>query len=223
MKPEKKLPLWNRISQMVRNHLPLTAIIAAAVLLELTMGVMYYSAQHILSDTMQRLVEREMNTIYLTIRNKLANVEVTMDNMACVESDDLKEPDSLMAATRQIVRRNPNFLTVCIPCIPNLYPQHGYWYEPVSVRREALHAAGYPSLGVRRHLLSGALPVARSAFGLRGQAAASAGIQHSGCCRGRSSTPGRRGVRACFVEDDGESRFGHFATSPDGLRYGGNS
>ena len=120
---------------MVRDHLPMIVVIGAALLLELTMGVMYYSAQRILSETMQRLVEREMNTIYLSIRNKLATVEVTMDNMAWIVTDDLKSPDSLMAATRQIVLHNPDYLTVCIPCVPNLFQQKGYWYEPVSIRR----------------------------------------------------------------------------------------
>ena len=120
---------------MMKNHLPLTVVIIAALLLVLTMGVMYYSAQSILSEAMQKLVEREMDSIYLNIRNKLANVEVTMDNMAWIESDDLHHPDSLMSATHQIVQHNPDYINVFIPCIPNLFPQKGYWYEPVSTRK----------------------------------------------------------------------------------------
>ncbi len=130
-----KRNIRERLQQVVKNHLPLTVVIGAAVLLELTMGVMYYSAQHILDDTMHRLMEREMNAIYLGIRNKLINVEARMDNMAWIVTDDLATPDSLMAATRQIVQHNPDYLTVSIPCIPNFYPQKGYWYEPVSIRR----------------------------------------------------------------------------------------
>lgn len=39
----------------------MTVVIIAAVLLELTMATMYYSAQSIIRNTMQKLVEREMD------------------------------------------------------------------------------------------------------------------------------------------------------------------
>ena len=132
---EQKLSISERLQQVVKNHLPLTVVIGAAMLLEATMAVMYYSAQSILQETMQRLVDREMNALYLCIRNELAQVEVTMDNMAWVESNDLRQPDSLWVATRKIVEYNPKFLNVFIHCAPNLFPQKGYWYEPVSTRR----------------------------------------------------------------------------------------
>ena len=122
------------LRKVVRKNLSLTVVIVAALLVELTMGVMYYSAQSILQTTMQQLVDREMNAIYLCIRNKLAKVEVTMENMAWAEGYDLREPDSLMSATRQILKRNPDFLGVGIPCVPNLFAQKGYWYEPLSTR-----------------------------------------------------------------------------------------
>jgi len=84
---------WLRLGHVLRANLSLCAIIAAALLLELT-----------------------------------------MENMAWAEGYDLTEPDSLMSATRLILNRNPNFLGVGIPCIPNLFAQKGYWYEPFSMR-----------------------------------------------------------------------------------------
>ena len=124
-----------KVRNFIRTHTGLTVIIAAALMLELTSYVMYYSAQAIIQQTMERLVGREMNAIYLSIRNKLAQVEVTLDNMAWVVSDDLKKPDSLFVLTRQIVENNPYILGSSISCIPDLYPQKGRWFEPYAVRR----------------------------------------------------------------------------------------
>ena len=119
----------------MRKHLPLAIIIGAALLLELTTGVMYYSAQNIIQRTVDRLIQREMNAIELCIRNKLGKVEVTLDNMAWVVTDDLADPDSLLSATRQLVEHNTYILGSSISCIPDYYPQKGRWYEPYSVRR----------------------------------------------------------------------------------------
>ena len=74
------------------TRLSLTVIVAAAVLLGLTMGVMFYTAHNMLQQTVEQLVSREMNAIYLCIRNKLAKVEVTMDNMAWVAYENLDYP-----------------------------------------------------------------------------------------------------------------------------------
>ena len=126
---------WKRVSDFTKGYASLVVIIAAALLLELTTAVMYYAQQNTIQQTMERLMEREMNAIYLTIRNKLATVEVTLDNMAWETADDLVSPDSLMKATRQLVEHNQDILGSSIPCVPDYYPQKGRWYEPYSVRR----------------------------------------------------------------------------------------
>ena len=128
---DRKKHFWG----VIRHHLPLIVIIVAALLLELTTGVMYYSSQNIIHRTVERLVQREMDAIYLRIRNQLAQVEITLGNMAWVATDDLAEPDSLMTITRQLVEHNPDILGCGVSCIPYLYQQKGYWYEPYSVRR----------------------------------------------------------------------------------------
>lgn len=115
-------------------HANMAVIIIAAALLELTSAVMYYSAQRELKTAVDQLSMQEMNSIYLTIRNKLAKVEVTLDNMAWVVAADLDEPDSLLRATRQLVLHTPDILGSSVTCVPNLFPQKGYWYEPYSVR-----------------------------------------------------------------------------------------
>ena len=120
---------------MVRNNLPLTLIIGAALLLELTSGVLYYSAQNIIHRTVEKLIEREMNAIYLCIRNKLAKVEVTVDNMAWVVADDLEDPDWMYSITQKLVENNPSILGCMVTFVPDYFPQKGHWYEPYAVRR----------------------------------------------------------------------------------------
>ena len=127
--------IWNRLSSLVRNNLPLTLIIGAALLLELTSGVLYYSAQNIIRRTSENLIEREMNAIYLCIRNKLAQVEVTVDNIAWVVADGLDEPDWMYSITHRLVENNPAILGGTVSFVPNYFPQKGHWFEPYAVRR----------------------------------------------------------------------------------------
>ena len=79
-----KKGFWKILIAVLRRHLGLVAIIAAALLLEITSSVMNYINHDIIQDTMERLVEQEMNSIALRIHNQLSKVEVTLDNMAWV-------------------------------------------------------------------------------------------------------------------------------------------
>ena len=125
-----------RISAFTKANTSLILIVVAALLIELTTAVMYYNSQDIIKRTTIRVMEKENNALYLCVRNKLAQVEVVLDNMSWIVTDDLLHADSLVKETRQIVENNPVILGSCIACIPNLFPEHGYWFEPYSVRRE---------------------------------------------------------------------------------------
>ena len=52
---------------MFRKHLPLTVIVVAAVLLELTTGAMYFAARDLLRGAMERLLQRDMIAIAMSI------------------------------------------------------------------------------------------------------------------------------------------------------------
>ena len=120
----------------LKTHTSLTVIIVAALLIELTTGIIYYNSQDIIKRTTIRVMERENNALYLCIRNKLQEVEVVLDNMSWIVTDDLIQPDSLTRETYQIVENNPMILGSSIACIPNLFPERGRWFEPYSIRRE---------------------------------------------------------------------------------------
>ena len=91
MKQLHKIKDWFR--EVMRNHLPLIVILGAALLLELTSGVMYYSAESIIQRTVERLVESEMKVISLNLRNQLDKVMVTTDS---VPAHDAIWLDSIM-------------------------------------------------------------------------------------------------------------------------------
>ena len=73
---------WERLMHVLRTNISLTVIVVAALLLELTTGLIYYNAQHIIQRTMERLVESEMNIIYLNISNQLDKAMVTADSLS---------------------------------------------------------------------------------------------------------------------------------------------
>ena len=60
--------IWKRLKNVLLANLSLVAIVAAALLLELTSTVMYFFTQNIIQRTMERLVQTEMNAIYLCIQ-----------------------------------------------------------------------------------------------------------------------------------------------------------
>ena len=113
----------------------LTVIISAVLLLELMTGVMFYAAQNFIQKTMERMVGVEMNAIYLCIRNKLANVEVTIDNMSWVASEGLDEPNWMFDLSKRMVKNNPSFWGSGVAFVPNYYPNKGKFFEPYAVRR----------------------------------------------------------------------------------------
>ncbi len=76
-----------------------------------------------------------MNALNLCIRNKLAKVEVTLDNMSWVVNRDLEEADWMFETTEMLVKRNSVIKGSGIAFVPNYYPEKGRWFEPSTVRR----------------------------------------------------------------------------------------
>lgn len=126
---------WAWTKDLIKSNSNLIVIVVAALLIELTTGVIYYNSQDIIERTTIQVMERENNALYLCIRNKLAEVEVVLDNMSWIVTDDLLQPDSLFRTSYQITENNPMILGSCVACIPNLFPDRGYWFEPYAVRK----------------------------------------------------------------------------------------
>ncbi len=121
--------------KFIRTNTGLVVIILAALLLELTTGILYYSAQNIIQQDVERIIQREMNALNLCIRNKLGKVEVTLDNMSWVVGRDLEGDDWMFEITEMLVKDNPVIKASGIAFVPNYYPEKGRWFEPITVRR----------------------------------------------------------------------------------------
>ena len=134
-KGSESLSFWEKLKNALKRNLGLTAIINAALLLEITSGLAHYAQVDFGRDTMESLVDQEMEAIFYRIHDHLSKVEVTLNNMAWVVSDDLAKADSMFAIARSIVENNPTILGSSITFIPNYYPEKGYWFEPYAVRR----------------------------------------------------------------------------------------
>ena len=126
---------WKRIGDFFKTNSNLTVILAAALLLELTTGVLYYNAQNIIHEMMGRLVRQEMKGIAMNIRKQLSKAEVVINNYTWVVTGDIEQPAWMFESTRRLVEHNP-FLHGCgVAFVPNYYPEKGYWFEPYAGRR----------------------------------------------------------------------------------------
>ena len=140
-KEEANSGWWERLKDFFKSYTGLTGIVAAALLLELTGGVMYYSAQNTIRQTMEKLVEREMNSIYLTIQNKLSMVEVIIDNYAWVVGGDLEGPEWMFDTTHDLLKNNPFMMGCNITFIPY------YFRSGPHPPRSALPLGSFKNLG----------------------------------------------------------------------------
>ena len=125
---------WAHLKNFIKTNTSLAIIILAALLLEMTTAILYYSAQNTIKQNVERIIQREMNALNLCIRNKLAKVEVTLDNMSWVVSRDLEKADWMFEITEMLVKENSVIKASGIAFVPNYYPERGRWYEPISVR-----------------------------------------------------------------------------------------
>ena len=126
---------WTHFGKFIRTNTSLAVIILAALLLELTTGILYYSAQNIIQQNVERTTQREMNALNLCVRNKLTKIEVTLDNMSWVVSRDLENANWMFEITEMLVKDNSVINGSAIAFTPNYYPKKGRWFEPSTVRK----------------------------------------------------------------------------------------
>ncbi len=134
MKHEKSQRWWERLINILQLNTSWLVIVVAAAMLEVTMGVLYYSAQNIIQQTMERVVEREMNTIYLGILNKLTKIETITENLEWVVRDNLSNPKWMYSTCESFMEHNPSIKGCCIMFVPHYYKEKGYWFDPFAYR-----------------------------------------------------------------------------------------
>ena len=126
---------WQRLKSYMKSHTSLTIIISAVILLEVMMGVMFLSAQNFIQRTMVQMVEAEMSATYLSIRNKLSIVEVSIDNLSRVVSESLDKQEWMFELSQRMVQNCPMIWGCGVAYAPGYYHQYDKFYMPYSVRR----------------------------------------------------------------------------------------
>ena len=126
---------WRRLRSIMKANTSLTVIISAVILLEMMVGVMFVSAQNFIQKTMEQMVEAEMSATYLSIHNKLTNVEVLLDNMSWVVGESLDEPEWMFDFTHQTVKNNSMYWGCGVAFAPDYHPEYGEFFMPYSVHR----------------------------------------------------------------------------------------
>ena len=122
--------------QAKKGQLGFLGIIVAALLIEVTAGVMYYTSQRIIQNTMEQLVQTEMNAIHLSIRNKLIPTEILVYNQTWVVSGYLDYPKDMYELSEMMVRHNPSIRGSGVAFIPNYYLFQAKFFEPYAARME---------------------------------------------------------------------------------------
>ncbi|MCR4765521.1 MAG: SpoIIE family protein phosphatase [Bacteroidaceae bacterium] len=130
-----KESVWKRLKAFFKKQTNLVVIIVAAVLLETALGIMFYLQRNLTSKFLNEITDSEMLVISLGVRNHFTKIEATLDNMAWMLTDRLDNPNSLFQESYKLLENNPNIYGCSIACIPNLFPDKGYWFEPYAVRK----------------------------------------------------------------------------------------
>ena len=120
------------------THINFIIILVAAILLELAMGVMYYSAYTNIKELAERYFERETKVSSLRASDYMRQVEVAVNNMTWVVQRNLNRPDSMTALVRKMEEHNSVICRAYIEFSPHHYPQRSHWCEPY-IDDEASH------------------------------------------------------------------------------------
>ena len=118
----------------VRRNLSLSITIAAAVLLELLLGVMYFSAQSNIQDLAIKYFERETKVSSLRVSSYMWRAEVAVQNTSWVVHRNLHHPDSMFTLVTHLVKHSPVMSGAGIMFTPYYYPEKGRLYEPYAYR-----------------------------------------------------------------------------------------
>ena len=110
------------------------AVIAAAMLIAVLLGVEYYMDIRDDDDEARKLADRELMIAEMNIMSELWDVERLMSNLAIEANKKISSPDKMLDVTNRIVGESQLIDAVAIGFVPNFYETKGYWFEPRSRR-----------------------------------------------------------------------------------------
>ena len=125
--------IWNRLFR-VRSGLAI--IILVALLIELTGAIQYYFTHAAISKEARSLAQKELEVIDATVKGHLYEVEMVVKCMALRVENHLNSPESINEVLKDMLKACPNIVNCAVTFIPNYYPEHGRWYEPLATRND---------------------------------------------------------------------------------------
>ena len=129
------MPRMRRI--IIRSFpLRLSLVILALVSLLFTLaflGNSRSSRKYVMDESIERAQSALDNTI-LRINNVLQSVEVTIQNLSWLVTENLDDPQSLYSITEHIIESNDFISGSAIAFEPDYYDELGYFYSPYSYR-----------------------------------------------------------------------------------------
>lgn len=109
-------------------------IVTAAVLIVLVGAIQYYFSYSALNKGLKTDAEKDLMLVNARIINYLDVVEKAVDCMALSIEEHLNAPDSLNHYMGQLLTVCPNIVNCAIAFVPDYYPAHGRWFEPLVTR-----------------------------------------------------------------------------------------
>lgn len=109
-------------------------ILVAAIVLEGTACVQYFYSRAGLRQEAEKRAKTELRKATLEIKSHTVEMEAAAKALAMLAEKHVNCPDSIYAATRDIVSTISNTSSVAIAFVPNYFPQEGEFFEACSSR-----------------------------------------------------------------------------------------
>ena len=139
MKKEKK----NKLKEL-RSRSGFWIMLVAAVVLESTACIQYFSSQHAIKTAADKRAENELRKAELKINVVSAQLETAVKMMAKIAEFYIDKPDSMYNVTRGIVHlMGPNLNSAGIAFVENYYPSKGKWFEVCTSRERNENGEAY--------------------------------------------------------------------------------
>ena len=120
-----------------RTRSGLWILIVAAVVLEGTACVQYFTSRAAIRDEVELRAKTELGRAELEIEKHTIEMETAAKALAMLAEKHVNNPDSIFAATRSIVGAIDNTSSVAIAYIPDYFPNKGKFFEACSSRISA--------------------------------------------------------------------------------------
>ena len=109
-------------------------ILVAAAVLEATSCIQYFTSRYGIRQEAEQRVQSELRKAELEIQSVTIEMEAAAKMLTTLAELNLGDPDSLANATRILLEKIEHVSSAGIACEPNLFPEHGRWYEVCSSR-----------------------------------------------------------------------------------------